>query len=195
MSRDNIADELDAVIRKRRKYSAFFDWPDKKIKEWDVVCELLRSMHARGDYRYTNKVESVDDDWPDCVIRDSGGVQVGVEVTELVNQKAIEMCERGKNVYREWSDQAVREKIAQILKRKDEKAHHGDLYGKLILVIHNDEIDLPSFRLFPILDASPFPLTRNIDEAYVICSYEPKLGNAPNPYPYITLNFDPPTTR
>jgi hypothetical protein len=195
MSRESIADELDAVIRKRRKYSAFFDWPDKKIKEWDVVCELLRSMRARGDYRYTNKVESVDDDWPDCVIRDVGGVQVGVEVTELVDQKAIEMCERGNNVYREWSDQAVREKVAQILNRKDEKAHHGDLYGKLILVIHNDEIDLPSFRLFPILDASPFPRTRNIDEAYIICSYEPKLDNAPNPYPYITLNFDPPTTR
>ena len=195
MSRESIADELDAVIRKRRKYSAFFDWPDKKIKEWDVVCELLRSMRARGDYRYTNKVESVDDDWPDCVIRDVGGVQVGVEVTELVDQKAIEMCERGNNVYREWSDQAVREKVAQILNRKDEKAHHGDLYGKLILVIHNDEIDLPSFRLFPILDASPFLRTRNIDEAYIICSYEPKLDNAPNPYPYITLNFDPPTTR
>ena len=194
MSRDSIADELDAVIRKRRKYSAFFDWPDKKIKEWDVVCELLSSMHARGDYRYTNKVEPVDDDWPDCVIRDSGGVQVGVEVTELVDQKAIEMCERGNNVYREWSDQAVREKIAQILNRKDEKAHHGDLYGKLILVIHNDEVDLPSSRLFHILDASPFPRTRNIDEAYIICSYEPKLDNAPNPYPYIRLNLDGPTT-
>jgi len=194
MSRHNIADELDAVIRNRRKYAAFFDWPDKAVKECDVVCELLGSMHARGDYRYTNKVEPVDDDWPDCVIRDSGGVQVGVEVTEFVDQKAIEMCERGKNVYREWSDQAVREKIAQILNRKDEKTHHGNLYGKLILVIHNDEVDLPSSRLFHIFDASPFPRTRNIDEAYIICSYEPKPDNAPNPYPYIRLNLDGPTT-
>ena len=56
MSKENIGDELDAVIRNRRKYAAFFDWPDKKIKEWDVVRELLRSMHARDDYRYTNKV-------------------------------------------------------------------------------------------------------------------------------------------
>jgi hypothetical protein len=124
MSRDNIADELNAVIRKRRKYAPFFDWPDKGVKEWDVVCELLRSMHTRGDYRYTN-VNSVDGDWPDCVIRDSGGVLVGVEVTEFVDQKAVEMCQRGKNVYREWSDQAVLEKITQILKRKDEKARHG----------------------------------------------------------------------
>ena len=51
MSRHNIADELDAVIRNRRKYAAFFDWPDKAVKECDVVCELLRSMHARDDYR------------------------------------------------------------------------------------------------------------------------------------------------
>jgi hypothetical protein len=194
MSKDNIADELDADTRNRRKYAAFFDWrPDKAVKEWDVVCELLNSMHASGDYRYT-RVEPVDDDWPDCVIRDSGGVQVGVEVTEFVDQKAVEMCERGKNVYREWSNQAVREKIEQILISKDGKAYHGDLYGKLILVIHNDEVELPSFRLFPILDASPFPRPRNFDEAYLICSYEPKLGNSPNPYPYIRLNLDGPTT-
>ena len=194
MSRDNIGDELDAVIRNRRKYAAFFDWPDKAVKEWDVVCELVSSMHASGDYRYSNKVESVDDDWPDCVIRESGGVQVGVEVTEFVDQKAVEMCERGKNVYREWSDQAVREKIAQILKTKDQRAHLGDLYGKLILVIHTDEVELSSSRLFPILDANIFPRPRNIDEAYLICSYEPKLGNAPNPYPYIRLNLHGPTT-
>jgi hypothetical protein len=189
MSRNNIADELDAVMRNRRNYAAFWEWPDKKVKEWDVVCELLRSMHAKGDCRYTQP-ESVDDDWPDCVIRDSAGIQVGVEVTEFVDQKAVEMREKGMNVYREWNDQEVREKVEQRLASKDEKAHHGGLYGKVILVIHTDEVfDLQSFRLFPILDASPFPRPRNIDEAYLICSYEPGLG-----YPYIRLNLDGPTT-
>ena len=194
MSRDNIADELDAIIRNRRKYAAFWEYPDRKVKEWDVVCELLRSMHANGDWRYTEKVQSVHDVWPDCVIRDSAGVQVGVEVTEFVDQEAVEVSERGMNVYREWSDQTVGEKIAQILRDKDGKAHHGGLYGKVILVIHNDEVDLPSFRLFPLLDASHFPRPRNIDEAYLICSYEPNLGNTPNPYPYTRLNLDGPTT-
>ena len=94
MSRDNIADELDAIIRVRRKYAAFWEYPDRKVKEWDVVCELLRSMHANGDWRYTEKVQSVHDVWPDCVIRDSAGVQVGVEVTEFVDQEAVEMSER-----------------------------------------------------------------------------------------------------
>jgi hypothetical protein len=189
MSRDNIGEALDAAIRNRRKYASFFDWPDKAVKEWDVVCELLSSMHARGDYRYTHKFDRVDGDWPDCVIRDSSGVQIGVEVTEFVDEKAVEICERGENVYREWSHQAVREKIAQILKRKDEKAHHGGLYGKLILVIHTDEFELTSSRLFHILADSVFPL-RNIDEAYLICSYEPTLDDAPNPYPYVRLNLD-----
>ena len=85
--------------------------------------------------------------WPDCVIRDSAGVQVGVEVTEFVDQNAVEMCKRGKNVYREWSDQDVREKLEQILSSKDRKAHHGNLYSKLVLVIHADEVELQSFRL------------------------------------------------
>jgi hypothetical protein len=189
MSRNNIADELDAAMRNRRKSGAFWEWPDKKVKEWDVVSELLRSMHARGDCRYT-QVESIDGEWPDCVIRDSAGVQVGVEVTEFVDQKAVEMCEKGMNVYRQWSDQEVLEKVEQILATKDGKAHHGGLYGKVILVIHTDEVaDLQSFRLFPIFDASAFPRPRNIDEAYLICSYEPGLG-----YPYIRLNLGGPST-
>ena len=188
MSRDNIAGALNALIRNLRKYAGFFHWPDKRIKEWDVVDELLRSMHADGDCRYT-RVKSVDDDAPDCVIRDSAGGQVGVEVTELVDKDAIEMCERGMNVYREWSDQAVREQIAQILKEKDQKMHFGNLYSKRILVIHTDERELTSPYLFPILDASVFPRPRNIDEAYVLCSYDPSLG-----YPYKRLNLDGPTT-
>ena len=189
MSKDNIADSLDALIRDRRNYAPFFDWPDKKLKEWDVVCELLRSMHAGGDCRYAHNVESVDDDCPDCVIRDSNGVHVGVEVTELVDQTAVELCERGEDVYREWSDQAVCEKIAQILKSKDEKARR-DLYPKLILVIHTDEVELRPFRLFPILDTSIFPRPRKIDEAYLICSYEPTLHTVENPYPYTRLRLE-----
>jgi|SRR6516165_852893 hypothetical protein len=186
MSSDNIGDELDAVIRNRRKYAPFWDWPDRKIKEWDVVEELLRSMRASGDCRYKTPVESVDDDPPDCVIRDSDGGRVGVEVTEFVDRKAVKRCQKNENVYREWSEEAVREKIAQILADKDAKVEpRRGLYGNVILVIHTDEVALQSFELFPILDASHFPRPQNIDEAYLICSYEPALG-----YPYRKLNLD-----
>jgi hypothetical protein len=189
--REQLAAMLNADLRNRRKYSASWEYPDRKVKEWDVVDELLMSMHAEGDRRYAKKVEPVDDDWPDCVIQDSRGLEVGVEVTELVDQEAVEMCEKEKEkkVYRAWSDQEVREKIEQILAGKDRKAHHRNLYSKLILVIHTDEFELTSPRLFPILDAAVFPRPRNIDEAYLICSYEPRLG-----YPYRRLNLDGATT-
>jgi hypothetical protein len=195
MSGDNIGDELDAVIRNSRKYASYWDWrQDKKVKEWDVVDELLRSMHANGDYRYKTPVESVDDDPPDCVIRDSDGNRVGVEVTEFVDQKAVEMNEKGENVYREWSEGDVREKIAQILADKDARLEpRRGLYGKVILVIHTDEVaTLQSPELFPILNASHFPRPQNFDEAYLICSYEPGVG-----YPYVRLNLDgqPPDSR
>jgi hypothetical protein len=75
----------------------------------------------------------------------------------LIGRKRPLRFARGATTYREWSDQAVREKIAQILKSKDEKAHHGGLYGKLMLVIHTDEFELTSSRLFPILADSVFP--------------------------------------
>jgi len=184
----------------RSEFAPFWEGvgPDKKIKEWGAVCELLRSMHARGDYRYKLPIESVDDDPPDCVIQDSGGVRVGVEVTEFVDQEVIEMCERAQNereqsVYREWTAEAVREKVAEILKSKDAKAQRWrGLYGKAILVIYTDEIVLQSPELFPMLDAGGFPRPQNIAEAYFICSYEPTptLSDNEKPYPYTRLRFE-----
>jgi hypothetical protein len=199
MSSDNSGDKYG--IRNRR--DSFWEGPGstseikserrkeieeiKKIKEWDVVEELLRSMHADGDNRYRSPVKSVAKDPPDCEIRDNAGGRVGVEVTEFVDQDVVKMCQQGENVYREWSDEKVREKVAEILKSKDAKAQRWrGLYGKAILVIHiAEEFVLQSPELFPILDASHFPGPKNIDEAYLICSYEPELG-----YPYRRLNLD-----
>jgi hypothetical protein len=59
----------------------------------------------------------------------------------------------------------------------------GPVKGTTEVAVTTRRTDLPSFRLFPILAASHLPRPRNIDEAYLICSYEPKLGNSPNPYP------------
>jgi hypothetical protein len=209
----NIGDELDAVMRKRRESAPFWEWPDKEIKEWGVVEELLRSMHADGDHRYSGPVESVDDDPPDCVIRDSRGKQVGVEVTEFVDQYVIEMCQKAKaemakiektetekakmieralSAYRDWTAVDVREKVAEILKSKDKRAYDRSRYCKVILVIHTDERVLQSPELFPILDAWHFPRPKNIDEAYLTCSYEPP-GDDEKPCPYRRLNLDGPT--
>jgi hypothetical protein len=210
MSSDKNDDKWDAIIRKGREHAPFWEGPDKEIKEWSVVEELLRSMHADSDHRYRGPVESVDDDPPDCVIRDSRGKQIGVEVTEFVDQDVVLMCQQAKaemakiektqtekakiekalSAYRDWTAVEVREKVEQILRDKDEKTYDRRLYNKVILVIYTDEIVLRSPELFPVLDAGAFPHPHNIDEAYFICSYEPTLSNDENPYPYERLKFD-----
>ena len=168
-------------------------------------------MHADGDHRYGGPVESVDDDPPDCVIRDSRGKQIGVEVTEFVDQDVVKICQQAKaemakiekaetekakiekalSEYRDWTAVEVREKVEQILRDKDEKAYDRRLYRKIVLVIYTDEIVLRSPELFPML-AGAFPRSKNIAEAYFICSYEPPptLSDDEKPYPYVRLKFD-----
>jgi hypothetical protein len=176
--------DINEVIRRRRKYASYWDWPDRDVKEIGVVRDLLEAMRERGDERY-RQPDCVDDQWPDCIVKDASGRNVAVEVTELVDEEAIKICQKGEGVYRRWSDEDVTKKITAIMRAKDQKANHGGLYAKAVLVIFTDEFELTSPRLMPILERHLFPYLTNIEEVYVICSYE----RGPNTHPYTQLRF------
>ncbi len=179
---------LDKVRQSvRRGYATHFEWPDKQIKELGVVKEWLRSMESRGEAAYSNPISALDDP-PDCVVLDRGGRKVAVEVTELVSREAIEI-NQGKrwedHVYRDWRLNEVITKINDILQNKDGKTFKGGPYAKTILVIHTDEFRLLIDReevYEGYLTSQSFGPVKQIDEAYLLFSYEPDVG-----YPYIRL--------
>jgi hypothetical protein len=176
--------DMNEVIRRQRKYASYWDWPDKDVKEIGVVRDLLEAMCKRGDERY-GQPNGVDDQWPDCIVKDASDRNIAVEVTELVDEEAVRICQKGERVYRRWRDEEVIDKLTAIMARKDKKANHGGLYAKVMLVIYTNEFELTSPRLMPILENRVFPGLTNIEEVYVICSYEP----GPKTYPYTQLRF------
>jgi hypothetical protein len=57
---------MSDMVEKRRCYAAFFDWPDKKVKELGIVKTLLASLEVEGSCPFHSPAAS-EKDPPDCV--------------------------------------------------------------------------------------------------------------------------------
>lgn len=152
------------------------------MMEVGITRELLNSMHHDGDMRYKN-ARSVNDDWPDCEVDDDLGNTVAAEVTELVDEEAVRTAQRDEMDFSYWTDNEIKEKVRSILARKDLKSSHGGLYSKVILVIHTDEFT--HSRLFPVIRKTKFTRLKNIQEAFIIASYDPNTQT----YPWCEIQF------
>jgi hypothetical protein len=176
-------DELISIMGRLRKHRSFWLWPKKSVMELGIVRELLDSMHHDGDIRYRN-ARSVNADWPDCEVDDVVGNTVAAEVTELVDEEAVRRAQRDEIDFSYWRDDEIREQIGSILTRKDRKSSHGGLYSKVVLVIHTDEFT--HSHLFPIIRETKFTRLKNIQEAFIIVSYDPKTRT----YPWCEIQFE-----
>lgn len=178
----DLIDEIIKNLSRLRKHRSFWLWPNKPVVERGVVRELLNSMHHDGDMRYRN-ARSVNDDWPDCEVDDESGNTVGVEVTELVDEEAVRKAQKGEMVFSYWTDGEIKEQVSRILTRKDLKSSHGGLYSKVILVIHTDEFT--HLHLFPVIRNTEFTRLENIQEAFIVVSYDPETQT----YPWCEIQF------
>jgi SAM-dependent MidA family methyltransferase len=181
---NDFVNDIVKIILRLRKSAAFWEWPDKSAKELEILKKLLNSMERDGIRHYRNP-RSLKDNWPDCTIENEFGNSIAVEVTELVDEEVIQRCQRGEAVYRLWTDENIVDEVKKRMIKKDRKSFHGNLYSKVILLIHTDEFELIASRLFPALDKGKFPILRNIEEVFVICSYDPETKN----YPYHQIQF------
>jgi len=179
-------DRIREFIKVQRNYASFFEWykREKSIKEVGVVKLLLKSLWGHGADSYQNPRASKSDP-PDVIAKTIEGATVGFEVRELVDQKAVELNERGKAVYRDWTDSEVVKEVQKIIDEKDSKKYIGGPFEKLIIVIPTDEPLLTVRLLKPVLDKHEFRQPRQLHEAYLLFSYDPNTKS----YPYVRLRL------
>lgn len=170
-------------LQKIRKYANFFEAPSKELKEKIVCEEWLNTFGAANGYN-AESLNTVSDEWPDCEVKTKSGELCGIEVTELVDSEAIRRNERGDEVYRTWSVQELREAIHERLEDKNIQSHGGK-YTRLILLLHTDEFEITFDSYSQEIEAFNFPRFDNIDEAYLVYSYDPNYEN----YPVSELNL------
>lgn len=174
--------ELIQILKKERRHASFFEWPRKDMKELGVVKLLFESMQKGGACPYSNP-RFASEDPPDCVAQDKSGYAVGIEVSELVDFKTVRDAEGGKGHYKYWEKPEVLDQIRAIISTKDQKQFHGGPYSRRILVVFTDEPFLDPDEAIPYLQATEFPKTSQIDEIYLLFSYDPRYQN----YPFVKL--------
>ena len=152
----------------------------KDFQEKDVCECLARSLSDQGmgnihEIRKYHHPENSDKDFPDC-LANMDGKEIGIEVTQLREDMAP--CD-GKIRYKEWTPEQFRERIIEIVERKNKAAQQlgrEELLESLDLfyvVIHTDEFMLKSEVLRDYLRQPVGPKPCKIDEAFVLGPYEP----------------------
>lgn len=190
----SIVDELKALISKQRAYASFFKGGTKEQEELTVVCDLLKSMTARGKRKFFEPRASATDP-PDCIARSADGSAVAIEVTEVVCEEAVRInaqrdreakrrMERGVALMRKWEQQEFIAHIANRLADKDTKKLIGGPYGTYVVVMHTDEPELEKDKCEAWLRGQTFGPFRQVRDAYLLFSYMPKLG-----YQYIRIEI------
>ena len=118
--------ELLEIIREARKkargYADFFGWgADRDIEEWGVVTSLAESLKSDGITLFTSlKRRGHPNDPPDCEALDSDGNRIAIEVTELVDGKAIQAHKAGKTYeWADWDKDKFISSIESLISRKD----------------------------------------------------------------------------
>jgi hypothetical protein len=172
-------------LKNRRIYANFFEAPTKELKELAVSEEWLSTYGVGHGYNEKSLVAvASNDQWPDCEVQMDSGELRGIEVTELVDQECIERNEKNQEVYRLWNDNEIIDAIKRRLEDKNTKKHGGK-YHKLIVLIHSDELEITFDRGNKAIEAHAFSGFKNIDEAYLVYSYEPSYQQ----YPVTTIKL------
>jgi hypothetical protein len=165
---------------KSRGYATYWEWsPDRRLEELGVagaLCEFLE--HSEGAFWKSR--EPIANDPPDVLLVSTGGLRIGLEMTELVDGCTVERHRyRKKNGIAQpydWADWTVDQLDSAILKvteSKDQKlASRSADYDEVWVAIYTDEpmitLDLASRALLTCA-----PHVRTLNRAFFLLSYDP----------------------
>ncbi len=171
--------------RKMRKGNrSYWFWPDGRLKERGVVCDLLEAMEYAGVQHGIIKVRSCVPDPPDDVGITKKGKSIAFEATELVDA-----WKEAGYPWKKWSSEELIAKLRAIISEKDGKNFHGGPYSKKVLVIHTDEPLLCHLDCGEILRGQNFGLCRQISEVYLLFPPDPAPNQARSVCPFLRLKI------
>ena len=175
---------LDAH-KKRKGYRSYWFWPDNRIKERGVVCDLLEAMEVAGEQHDIINVRSCMTDPPDCVGITERDKSIAFEATELVDT----LWKASGFPWKEWSPTELITKLRAIISKKDAKIFHDGPYSKKILVIHTNEPLLRHSDCRKYLHGQNFGPSRQISEVYLLFPPDPHPNQARTVCPFLRLEI------
>jgi hypothetical protein len=154
---------LRVMIKKKRKWNSYWDWPDRSVKERGIAGGILRQSGVQVT-RLTSRAPGQDP--PDCEAELDGHFS-GVEVTELVDQETLEQSIRATQqreaggdptkpeVFLLWDRAQLLFELQARIDAKD-RSWKGGPYERYVLVIHTDEFSLDRETVARFLQGATF---------------------------------------
>ena len=173
---DDLPDYFETCFDGMRQHAPYFALSeDKQENEADVTRVLREEMLRRGEASYHSiQSRGQGKDPPDCVAIGSNKERVGIEVTELVDERAVERAVRGMVVpHNPVAPQAAVERISTVVRKKDCANVQGGRYDLYILVIYCDDHCFLDYEVMVAIREARFTRPRLIDRAYFLASYDP----------------------
>lgn len=180
-----ILDLMREARNKARGYADFFGWgSDRDIEEWGVVTSLSESLEYEGNNLFTSlKKRGRPNDPPDCEASDNNGNRIAIEVTELVDGKAIQAYKSGA-VYEwaDWDKDKFISSLGSLILRKDSRfleLKEPPYEGGYFLVIFTDEPMLDRLTVESYLEGYKFKKPEYLTRTFLLVSYDPGVEKCP----------------
>jgi hypothetical protein len=192
-------DEVAAIIRKaiekRRGHADFFEWPDRDRAELGVVEDLAASLEATGVTFFSDpKSRGRPNDPPDCEAIDKDGQRIAIEVSELVDGKAISKIHAARRSgltgesWVEWDLMKFKSAVSERLTTKNAcypRLKDAPYPGGYVVVLHTDEDALSRKVIEEFAGQVTFANCNHIDRAFILISYDPEIER----YPFVELQL------
>ncbi|HDY7535883.1 TPA: hypothetical protein RQJ67_004514 [Vibrio vulnificus] len=171
----------DYLIKRKamvRKHADFFEAPNKTTKELLVTQYLFQMLEVDTNEHLVNMFLAQDP--PDVAVVTSSGKKVGVEVTELVNEKAIDYDIKGERLkylkeILSWNADSITKKLQHIITTKAQKCKKlPEEFDELILLIFTDEPRLNVSIIEKFIKDAKFSDIEAFQSVYILTSYDPK---------------------
>jgi hypothetical protein len=170
---------VHALMRKRRRYAPFSEWPmEKREEEFHVATHLFISLKANGESPFVN-LRRHDPDPPDAVADLRSGGSCAIEVSELVDGDFARIRERIEGDPKTWCPGELKQKITQRLSVKDGKTFHGGPYEATILCLFTGEPLLSFNDIRDEITSTPFGPYDKLTAAYLLFPYDVGLKVCP----------------
>ena len=174
--------QLARAVAKQRGYADFFDWPDKRQKELGLLETFVEAVAGISHLRLsTPRLTQPGEDPPDALAQCAAEGEVGIELTEFVDQGLIKRQRKtGEAQWRAWSRDEFRAAVEEVVRRKDcatLRTPHAPT--KYWIVIHIDEPALTPDQLSSYLSGFVVGQCRLITRCFVLMSYHPQANGYP----------------
>ncbi|EGR4485644.1 hypothetical protein VCSRO29_3441 [Vibrio cholerae] len=175
--------EFELILNSTRSHAGYFSWEtDQGIEERGVVECFREALEKNGELFFTGyRSRRQGEDPPDCEAIRTDGKKIAIEITEIVDGKAIAAARLHKAfLSKPWTAEQLDQIINTRISKKDKPSKiYGGPYEEHILLLCCDEPAILDYGLVEHIKQQSYGKTSTITRVFLLLSYDPRVQCCP----------------